>query len=43
MKETVTLLIEKPKMRLRWAPRTKVRPGKRKDDRRGAGKWRDNG
>ena len=43
MKTTFTIIIERPKQRLRWAPATKTRPGKTKDTRRGGGKWQPRG
>lgn len=40
MKEVVTIVIAKPKQRLRFAPATKVRPGKGKNHTKGNGKWK---
>ena len=41
-RESFTIVIEAPKARLRYARLTSARPGKRKDDRKGNGKWRSN-
>lgn len=38
--EKITLVIEKPAERLRFAPKTRVRPGKSKHKSKGNGKWK---
>ena len=40
MKEKITIVIAKPKQRLRFAPATKVRLGKAKNYAKGNGKWK---
>lgn len=38
--EKITIVIEKPTQRLRFAPKTRVRPAKAKHHSKGNGKWK---